>query len=290
MNKVCAVCESTFITGSTIRLGKNKIFCSKKCANINNSKNVHKFSKIDWFTKFQEKHGSFYDYSLLPQDFNSHTSVDILCPSHGLFVQLVYNHTRHGCPKCKSEKLSFLFSNDEKRKNRNRKNGEKNKITFEKFAERANLIHSEKYIYHKDLFVNKNFKTKITCKDHGDFYQSPRIHLYDKCGCPVCGFKNYKEKEWLDSIGLPDDKNHRQVKIPYNGTYFLVDGFDPEIKTVYEFYGDYWHGNPKVYKPNDVNKNNKLSFGLLYENTITRENLLKQLGFNIITRWETNNI
>jgi hypothetical protein len=49
------------------------------------------------------------------------------------------------------------------------------------------------------------------------------------------------EKEWLDSILIPDDKRHRQVPIKCFTRTFWVDGFDPETNTCYEYLGDYYH-------------------------------------------------
>lgn len=59
---------------------------------------------------------------------------------------------------------------------------------------------------------------------------------------------SYPEKCWLDSLNIQN--NYRQYKI---GKY-IVDGYDPNSNTVYEFYGDYWHGNPNIYNKNDMNK------------------------------------
>lgn len=95
---------------------------------------------------------------------------------------------------------------------------------------------------------------------------------------------SYVEKKWLDIMGVPDDKEHRQVII---GKY-RVDGFIPETNTIYEFYGDYWHGNIKRYNPNKINKYTGLTMQELYDKTIAREKELRDMGFNLITEWESN--
>ena len=87
---------------------------------------------------------------------------------------------------------------------------------------------------------------------------------------------------------MPNDKNHRQCKIEINGRKIQVDGFDSETNTIYEYYGDFWHGNPNIYKSEEVNPINKKSYGVLYENTMKREKLIKNDGYNLITQWETN--
>lgn len=95
---------------------------------------------------------------------------------------------------------------------------------------------------------------------------------------------SYVEKKWLDIMGVPDDKEHRQVII---GKY-RVDGFIPETNTIYEFYGDYWHGNIKRYNPNKINKYTGLTMQELYDKTIAREKELRDMGYNLITEWESN--
>ena len=71
------------------------------------------------------------------------------------------------------------------------------------------------------------------------------------------------------------------------GPYF-VDGYDEPTNTVYEFLGDYWHGNLKVY--DESTKNSKLGKTMLELNTATVErlNYIHLKGYNIITIWESD--
>ena len=96
------------------------------------------------------------------------------------------------------------------------------------------------------------------------------------------------QNSWLDYLKIPNDRNHREVTIKLNNTNYYVDGFDPINKVVYEFYGDYWHGNPKKFKPKGINRSNGLTFGFLYKNTKKREKLFKNANYKIISIWETN--
>ena len=95
---------------------------------------------------------------------------------------------------------------------------------------------------------------------------------------PVLHKESLKEKEWLDSLGITE----RQYPIEN----YKVDGYDPETNTVYEFLGDYWHGNPEVYDPDDYNKSCSKTFGQLHNETIERLEHIKSLGYNIIIQWE----
>jgi G:T-mismatch repair DNA endonuclease (very short patch repair protein) len=65
-----------------------------------------------------------------------------------------------------------------------------------------------------------------------------------------------------------------------------VDGYDAETKTVYEFYGDFWHGNPSVYDPEQINPVRGITYGALFEETQKRETALKKAGYRIVSIWE----
>jgi len=68
-----------------------------------------------------------------------------------------------------------------------------------------------------------------------------------------------------------------------------VDDFtDCELtNTVYEFHGNFWHGNPSIYDRNEINSVTKTTFGELYDKTILREQKIRDLGFNLVVKWET---
>ena len=61
------------------------------------------------------------------------------------------------------------------------------RLTTDQFVKRALTIHDGKYSYDSVVYVNTNTKVCITCPIHGDFWQTPNNHLYNKRGCPECG-------------------------------------------------------------------------------------------------------
>ena len=102
-------------------------------------------------------------------------------------------------------------------------------------------------------------------------------------GCPKCakGRISKISQEWLDSLCV----SKREVKFP--GFRFHVDGFDPTTNTIYEFLGDYWHGNPKVKRfYSGINEISKKSFQELYNQTFQRFEKLKNAGYNLVYIWE----
>lgn len=108
-------------------------------------------------------------------------------------------------------------------------------------------------------------------------------------GCRNCSGKNISKQsnDWLSYLNIPNDSKHREVSFTINSKKYYVDGYNPSTNTVYEFHGDYWHGNPMKYKPNDINHKSKKSFGKLYENTLSKEQDIINAGFNLITIWES---
>ena len=85
------------------------------------------------------------------------------------------------------------------------------------------------------------------------------------------------------NIIIQHAENIGEYKIP--NTRYRVDGYHKDTNTVYEFYGDYFHGNPNVHDSNHYNKLVYKTMGELYQKTIDRENTIKELGYNIISIW-----
>ena len=69
------------------------------------------------------------------------------------------------------------------------------KININEFISKARLIHGDKYDYSKVNYVNNSTKVCIICPEHGEFWQSPSAHIYQKQGCPKCGLIKSKERK-----------------------------------------------------------------------------------------------
>ncbi|MGI0075815.1 MAG: DUF7487 domain-containing protein [Nitrosopumilaceae archaeon] len=104
---------------------------------------------------------------------------------------------------------------------------------------------------------------------------------------------SYKCMEWLElviqkqNISIQHARNIGEYLIP--NTRYHADGYCKETNTVYEFHGDMWHGNPNIFESDELcNPFSDLTAGELYQRTIERENKIKQLGYNVITIWESD--
>lgn len=221
---------------------------------------------ITFINDAKQIHGDTYDYSLVKYT-NSTTPVTITCTTHGEFEQTPISHLNgSNCPQCtKITKIKNLRS------------------TTEEFIERANKIHDYEFDYSLVKYVTNAIPVIIICSNHGEFEQTPGSHLSGS-GCSKCS-NNVSNSElvWLNSIGVPE----RQVILNIHGKKFRVDGFDPKTNTVYEFLGDFWHGNPEKYDKDDINCVNYRSFGNLYNDTFKRIETLKQ-QYNVVYIWESD--
>lgn len=230
-----------------------------------------KLTTDTFIEKAEKKHGNKYSYENI--DYNDcYSHIKILCKEHGYFLQKPRDHLNgNGCYKCCG-----------KIKN------------TEDFIEKASKRHNNLYDYSKTNYKNAREKISIYCKIHGIFLQSPNDHL-NGCGCQKCGLGNFSKSciNWLNNIMITDKifiqhaENMCEKRIEINGKFFKCDGYCEETNTIYEFYGDIWHGNPNKYNKDDFNPINKKTFGELYQNTIDRENIIKENGYNLITIWES---
>ncbi len=99
---------------------------------------------------------------------------------------------------------------------------------------------------------------------------------------------------WLEEIAqhehinIQHAKNGGEYTIQMGHSFIRFDGFCKETNTVFEFHGDYWHGNPKLYDPNLINKDTGCTFGQLYEKTILREEFILSQKYYLFTIWESD--
>lgn len=74
-----------------------------------------------------------------------------------------------------------------------------------------------------------------------------------------------------------------------NGNYIKPDYINVERNICVEFFGDYWHANPKKYKATDVisypNKTKRLAKDIWTADAIRIDNLTR-MGYNVLIVWE----
>jgi G:T-mismatch repair DNA endonuclease (very short patch repair protein) len=84
-------------------------------------------------------------------------------------------------------------------------------------------------------------------------------------------------------------REHRVVDMSsFKSGCTKVDGYIRKTKTILEFHGDYYHGNPRKYSADEWNETTKCTFGALYENTMERMHTLRNLGYTVLYVWEND--
>ena len=96
------------------------------------------------------------------------------------------------------------------------------KITTEEFIERANKIHKGKYLYTESVYVNTETKVKIICPIHGEFWQTPHMHLHGQ-GCPKCYGNDTKTTEkYIEECKKVHGDKYDYSKTKYVNAYSKV--------------------------------------------------------------------
>lgn len=227
-----------------------------KISNLNNNSNFYK----DCLKIHNNKYEYFNDY------VNQKTKIKIKCPEHGIFYQRAGDHfIGKGCNICSTKKASIKLS-----------------LGKDIFIKRASKTHNNFYCYGEVEYINCSTKVKINCPKHGVFLQRPASHLKG-AKCPKCINRISKgSSEWLDYLKIIN----REVY--FKNLKLHADGYDEKTKTVYLYHGDYWHGNPDIFKSNDYNKRANLTFKELYEKTLSFEKRYVDNGYYVITMWEND--
>ena len=161
---------------------------------------ANQFEKVTtevFVARAKQKHSDRYDYSQTVYK-NRSAKVKIICKEHGEFEQDPINHYRLGCgcPKCGKEYAAATKSN---------------RLSTERFIERAKEVHGDKYDYSLVTYTTPWAKIDVVCPDHGAFKSN--YLLLKGIGCPKCG------------IG-------KAVQTRVDNGYAIA----PEQRTVYELY------------------------------------------------------
>jgi hypothetical protein len=223
-------------------------------------KDKNRMSNNEFVKRSSIIHNNKYNY--IDEYKKSHSNIKIECVIHGEFSQKPYAHlSGQGCPKCSVD------YNDR-----------------DSFIRHSTSKHGGIYKYDNVDYENSSSKVKILCTYHGLFKMTPRSHSIGQ-RCPKCAKIGISksEVEWLDELSISESNIHRTINI--GNRKFYVDAIVGNI--IYEFYGDYWHGNPKKYKFG-INGVNKKPFTELYKKTIEREKILKENGYEIVYIWESD--
>lgn len=212
-------------------------------------------------------HNYRYDYTNINY-INKKIKILIKCEKHGFFEQKPIKHlSGQGCPFCNK---SELFGSK--------------KATKEQFIIESNKKHNNRYDYSLVTELNTiKDKVKINCNKHGIFEQNAHIHMNGN-GCPNCGFNTSLAGDGF--IKSFNNDNIIKEKIIFIGNKrFKVDGYDETTKTIYEYFGTFWHGHPDRKDLVGIHPFYKLPYTEIYQKTLNRINFFEENGYKVIYKW-----
>ena len=128
------------------------------------------------------------------------------------------------------------------------------KLTTETFIKKAIKKHGNKYDYSNVEYINSKTKICIICPIHGEFWQTPAMHLYGN-GCPKCKAKKQGDmhrktnEQFIKEARAVHGNKYDYSKVEYKGTHTKVCIICPK-------HGEFWQtprrhlegdGCPKCY-------------------------------------------
>lgn len=128
-----------------------------------------------------------------------------------------------GCPKCKTNKLKNLLTSN-----------------TDEFIKKAIAIHDNKYDYSKVKYVTNEIPVCIICPKHGEFWQTPHLHLSGR-GCNKCN-NSKGELNIIKHLTSKNIKFEQQKQLNISTTIrksgnIFVDFYLPELNTIIEYNG-----------------------------------------------------
>lgn len=245
-------------------------------------------------TLLKDTHADIFDKIVL--DHVDHKSIDINNIKTGSHEKLQWqcavndDHMWHaqvkqrvrgeGCPYCSNNKLSDETS-----------------LMF-KYQDISNEWSDKNEYTPNDYSAYSHAKVWWKCSKGHDDYESTianRTHT-NKQGCPRCANVGYSGAalDWLkhiadkENIHIQHASNGGEHVVKLEGRKFYLDGYCAETQTGYEFYGDYWHGNPDIFDHDKINPTIGKTYRELYDNTMKRERFLEENDIMIISIWEND--
>jgi very-short-patch-repair endonuclease len=128
------------------------------------------WSQKSFIEECKRNHNNKYDYSGTVFKTTNRV-ISIVCPLHGKFEQIAYDHLRgRGCEKCGRALIGLA-----------------RRMSFEEWRTIADHTHKHNYEYDSSSYVSSKYLIKIKCKKHGWFTQKAGMHAYAGHGCDRCG-------------------------------------------------------------------------------------------------------
>lgn len=158
-----------------------------KCGRDSTAKKLSKGKDV-FISQARKVFGDIYNYDKVPGDVSNTSIVTITCAVHGDFKKRVSDHLtkKRGCNMCNKYHEDGTLKQHGLTTN------------TENFIKKANKKHNFEYTYDKAVYVDSKTKIIITCKEHGDFKQSPGNHLTGYKCSKCSGVFRYNQETFIE--------------------------------------------------------------------------------------------
>lgn len=198
-----------------------------------------------------------------------------------------------------------------------------NKNSYRGICKECNDIFYDKDFTKEFCSIRCRDKNKKICKNCGKIYYSSLKNICsinckknniiikrscDRCGRTFmtndklnkfCGAKNCyygtncidKVIKWLnyiasrDNVNIQHVRNNGEYRTIIDGKVYLFNGYDKKNNTVYEFYTNLGHGNPRICDFKKIDIRTGKTYEQIYNETIAREDIIRK-HYNVISIWE----
>ena len=127
-------------------------------------------------------------------------------------------------------------------------------------------------------------KTKLICP--GEKFERI-MNSSEKVFYGGCTKFSYAACQWIEKQSELTGKHIHHALCGHGGEFYVevwkkeipVDGYEPESKTIFQYYGCKWHGCPCQKERNSLDKEK-------YSKTIDLEKKMKEQGFKLVSVWK----
>lgn len=242
-------------------------------------------SKVEETVKLlYKKYGkNTYDFSTITNFDSDRSKVTIICKNCSKQSQYTVASLKKGISVCTCSKQS-----------------PRNRYSTEGMIQHFQNKFGEKYSYPNTVFKPRRQKIKVLCNGcNTEFEVAQHVFEHYSGGCPNCLPQpvswSPKSIECLDCIGektglfIQHAKNSKEHSIRIGKKIFKADGFIKGLNLVLEYNGDAFHGNPKLFRDDDLcNPYSWQTAKELYDKTMLKKKLLEKAGYHVLTIWEND--
>lgn len=181
---------------------------------------MRKLTTEEFIERAREVHGDKYGYDKVVY-VNNKNKIKIICPEHGEFEQTAGKHVMGaGCRSC-----SYV------------ERGSRRAMPFSDFLRKAVELYGNTYRYKESTYTNSTDKMIIICPIHGEYEQSPQVHLRG-CGCTHCRSDKISKSQTEDTeYFINKSKSIYGDRYSYENTLY-VNALSPIVVTCRQ-HGDF---------------------------------------------------